>query len=127
MTITLSLLAGLALFWVLAYVGARLWIWTAAFLAFFVGLNLVGALGSFGLTVALAILLPVAALFNITPLRRSLVEQLGAAYVAEDVRDRRGEHRQRVPLRAQPQRCHRRQRTGEQSRGAAAAAVGGCG
>lgn len=73
MTITLSLLAGLALFWVLAYVGARLWIWTAAFLAFFVGLNLVGALGSFGLTVALAILLPVAALFNITPLRRSLV------------------------------------------------------
>lgn len=73
MTTTLSLLAGLALFWVLAYKGAKLWIWTAAFLAYFVGLNQVGAIGSTGLTVALAIFLPLAALFNITAIRRAVV------------------------------------------------------
>ncbi|MGB1558126.1 MAG: acyl-CoA dehydrogenase, partial [Oceanococcaceae bacterium] len=59
--------------WVLAFKGARLWIWTAAFLAYFIGLNQFGLLGGTGLTIALAVLLPLAALFNIVPLRRSIV------------------------------------------------------
>ncbi len=73
MTLILSLLAGLALFMVLAYQGAKLWVWSASFLAYFIGLNLIGALGGTGLAIALGILLPVALLFNLVSLRRSLV------------------------------------------------------
>lgn len=75
MTTLITILSGIALFTVLAYRGDRLWVWTAAFLAYFVGLNQFGLMSDSGLTIALMALVPIAALFNITPLRRTVVSK----------------------------------------------------
>ena len=73
MGIATSLLLALALFWVLAYRGARLWLWSLAAIAYFVVLNQFGPLGDTGFAIAMAITVALAALFNFTPLRRNIV------------------------------------------------------
>ena len=66
MSTTISVLIGLALFWVLAYRGSRLPVFTGAFAAYFVVLNLAGVMSAGALTITLLLYVPVMALFNLT-------------------------------------------------------------
>lgn len=71
-TLILSLI-GFAAIWALAYIGAPLIAWTATVAAYFIALFVFGAIGWTGLVVAAVIGVPIAVLFNVTSLRRSIV------------------------------------------------------
>lgn len=73
MSVLTAILIGVALFWLLAYRGARLWLWSAVAVAGCVGLQQAGLIGMGGLKITLAILLPVLILFNLRGLRRNIV------------------------------------------------------
>ncbi len=73
MTALISILVAIATIWVLAYVGAPLAVWTAATAVYFVALFALGAIGWAGLLIAAIIFIPIAVLFNVTSLRRSVV------------------------------------------------------
>ncbi len=72
MSVLLTLIAIVAVAWVLAYVGAPLWLWTAASGLAYAGGVASGALGTTGIVV-LGIPLAVLLLLNIVPLRRALI------------------------------------------------------
>jgi acyl-CoA dehydrogenase len=59
--------------WVLAYVGAPLFVWTLAAGAGLFALYGTGALGATGLLIALAIFAPLALILNLQPLRQKLI------------------------------------------------------
>lgn len=71
-TFALSLIA-VAAFWVLAYVGAPLLVWTAAFGLLLLALKMVGALGATAFAIAGGLYLALALLLNLRPLRRALL------------------------------------------------------
>ena len=66
-------LIGLASFWLLAFLGAPLLVWTIAAGLGLIGLAAAGALGGFGLTIAALIYLPLALLLNLKSLRSSII------------------------------------------------------
>lgn len=70
--LTATLIAVLGI-WALAFFGASFLIWTAAIGLFLVGLYAAGIMGSLGLTIATLIFVPIALLFNLKGLRRSIV------------------------------------------------------
>ncbi len=72
MTGFIAFLIAVAAFWVLAYVGAPLIVWTAAVAAYLFGLWGTDLLGATGITVALVLFVPPALLFNLPVLRRSI-------------------------------------------------------
>ena len=59
--------------WLLAFVGAPLFVWTLAIGAALVALYGTGALGLVGLAIALAVFAPLALLLNLPPLRQALI------------------------------------------------------
>lgn len=73
MTALILSIIAFAVVWTLAYVGAPLIAWTATAAAYFIALFAFGSIGWTGLIVAAVIGIPLALLFNVTPLRRSIV------------------------------------------------------
>lgn len=73
MTVILSLIAALAAVWALAYIGAPLLAWSAAAVVYFGALYGLGIIGTTGIVIATVIGIPLAVLFNVVPLRRSLL------------------------------------------------------
>ncbi len=73
MSILIPTLSAIALFWLLAWRGARLWQWTAAFAVLFAGLYAGGYLSAAAAGWIAAVGAPLAALFNLVPVRRALV------------------------------------------------------
>lgn len=69
----LSIATGIGLFWLLAFRGAKLWLWTAAVVAYVLGLQQFGIISTTALQICLAVILPLAALFIIKALRRAIV------------------------------------------------------
>ena len=68
-----AVLTAIALFWVLAFRGARLWLWTLSAFVYLGGLYQFGLIGPGATTWSLAVMVPLAALFNLRALRRGLV------------------------------------------------------
>ena len=68
-----AVLTAIALFWVLAFRGARLWLWTLSAFVYLCGLYQFGLIGPGATTWSLAVMVPLAALFNLRALRRGLV------------------------------------------------------
>lgn len=68
-TVTLAVIA-IAAFWLMAFVGAPLIVWTAAFGALLIALQFTGAIGATAFAVSGLIYVVIAALLNIKPLRR---------------------------------------------------------
>ncbi|MGJ8668058.1 MAG: acyl-CoA dehydrogenase [Oceanococcus sp.] len=73
MTILIAVLSAVALFWLLAYRGAKLWLWTVAATAYVLGLQQFAVISDSAMSISLAVILPLAALFNIKALRRAIV------------------------------------------------------
>jgi acyl-CoA dehydrogenase len=73
MIATALVLLCIAAAWVLAYVGAPLFVWTLAIGAVIGGLYAAGALGTTGLVVALLLFGPLALVLNLQPLRRAAI------------------------------------------------------
>ncbi|TXH04770.1 MAG: acyl-CoA dehydrogenase [Nevskiaceae bacterium] len=71
-TSTIVLLA-IAAFWVLAYAGAPLLLWTAAFGLLLIALKATGAVGATAFTVGGAVYVALALLLNLKPLRRAVI------------------------------------------------------
>ena len=72
MSVALAIVAVVAAFWVLAYAGAPLWVWTVvAALGYAVAIA-AGAIGAVG-AIALAVPLALLVLLNLVPLRRALI------------------------------------------------------
>ena len=71
-TLTIVVVA-IATFWLMAFVGAPLIVWTAAFGALLIVLKLTGAIGATAFAVSGAIYVVLAALLNIKPLRRAVI------------------------------------------------------
>ncbi len=71
-TLTIVVVA-IAAFWLMAFVGAPLILWTAAFGALLIALNLTGAIGATAFVVSGSIYVLFAALLNIKPLRRAII------------------------------------------------------
>ncbi|MGQ0585889.1 MAG: acyl-CoA dehydrogenase [Gammaproteobacteria bacterium] len=69
----LTIVLCLAAAWILAYLGAPLFLWTLAIGGALFGLYGTGALGFTGLTIALGVFAPLALVLNVHPLRRALV------------------------------------------------------
>lgn len=68
-----AVLVGLVAFWVLAYIGAPLIVWTATVGLGLAALSLLGALGPVGSTIAAGLFVPLALLLNVRPLRRAVI------------------------------------------------------
>ncbi|MGB1581300.1 MAG: acyl-CoA dehydrogenase, partial [Nevskiales bacterium] len=73
MTFTTALVIAIAAFWILAYTGARLAIWTAAAAAYLITLYATGSIASTAFGVAGIILAGIATVFNLPTIRRSLL------------------------------------------------------
>ncbi|MDX1497760.1 MAG: acyl-CoA dehydrogenase family protein, partial [Salinisphaeraceae bacterium] len=73
MTFTTALLIAIAAFWVLAYTGAKLIIWTVAAAAYVIALYATGSIGSTAFGITAILLGAIAAVFNLVPLRRALL------------------------------------------------------
>lgn len=72
MTLLIATLAVIAVAWVLAYVGAPLWLWTLLSAAAYAGAVYTGSVGLLG-AIALGVPLVVLAFLNVVPLRRALI------------------------------------------------------
>ena len=68
-----AVLSAIALFWVLAFRGSRLWLWTVAAFAYVGALYQTALIGPTAALWTLAVLAPLALLFNLRALRRSVI------------------------------------------------------
>lgn len=69
----IATLSGIAVAWMLAYAGVSLTVWTAALALYLLALFATGGIGTAGLLIAAALLIPAALAMNVGAIRRKLI------------------------------------------------------